>query len=250
MATAAENTIDGVLSVVLIFGSTLFVCVGCYSLADNHIVIKDAEISDNLKTSAKADREYPDIEELQKTNEDIVAWLTLDDTPVDYPITQSINNEKYINKDYKGDYSAAGNPFLDYRNDLLNDDYVVIYGHRMARKKMFGSLAEYSDSSYLEGHQTGAITTENGTFELEVISYSVKELGKTKIYNLLENRNGKNREIIEATTDADSVVNDNYSKEQLQSSEVDNWRLLLLSTCDKDSRHHRDVLLLRIGEAI
>ena len=151
---------------------------------------------------------------------------------------------------YKGDHSIAGNPFVDHRNDFLNDNYTVIYGHRMNRNKMFGSLVEYVDSSYLQKHRRGTITTTKGTFELEVISYSVEDVTKTKIYDLASIRNGKNEEIIKSIIEGGSTVNGSYPAERLQSDEVNGWQLILLSTCDKDSRHYRDVLLLRVGEEL
>ena len=120
----------------------------------------------------------------------------------------------------------------------------------MNRNKMFGSLVEYVDSSYLQRHRRGTITTAKGTFELEVISYSVEDVTKTKIYDLASIRNGKNKEIIKSIIEGGSTVNGNYPAERLQSDEVNGWQLILLSTCDKDSRHYRDVLLLRVGEEL
>ena len=245
-----QNIIDRVFNIILLSVSILFLCVGIYALIDNHLIVKEADIPDSLKKMAMADRAYPDIQELQKTNEDIVAWLTLDDTPIDYPITQSKDNAKYLTVDYKGDHSIAGNPFVDHRNDFLNDNYTVIYGHRMNRNTMFGSLVEYVDSSYLQKHRRGTITTTKGTFELEVISYSVEDVTKTKIYDLASIRNGKNEEIIKSIIEGGSTVNGSYPAERLQSDEVNGWQLILLSTCDKDSRHYRDVLLLRVGEEL
>ena len=245
-----QNIIDRVFNIILLSVSILFLCVGIYALIDNHLVVKEADIPDSLKKLAMADQAYPDIRELQKTNEDIVAWLTLDDTPIDYPITQSKDNAKYLTVDYKGEHSIAGNPFVDHRNDFLNDNYTVIYGHRMNRNKMFGSLVEYVDSSYLQKHRRGTITTTKGTFELEVISYSVEDVTKTKIYDLASIRNGKNEEIIKSIIEGGSTVNGSYPAERLQSDEVNGWQLILLSTCDKDSRHYRDVLLLRVGEEL
>ena len=245
-----QNIIDRMFNIILLSVSILFLCVGIYALVDNHLIVKEADIPDSLKKSAMADRAYPDIRELQKTNKDIIAWLTLDDTLIDYPITQSEDNVRYLTTDYKGEHSIAGNPFVDYRNDFLNDDYTVIYGHRMNRNKMFGPLVEYADGSYLQKHRRGTITTAKGTFELEVISYSVEDVTKTKIYDLAGIQNGKNKEIIKSIIEGGSTINGSYPVERLQSSEVDDWQLMLLSTCDKDSRHYRDVLLLKVGEEL
>ena len=245
-----QKILDYFFNFTLLFVSILFLSVGLYAVVDNRLVIKEAEIPDSFKKSAMADRVYPNINELKKTNNEIIAWLTIDDTPVDYPITQSKDNSKYLTTDYNNKHSIAGNPFVDYRNNFLKDDYTIIYGHRMNQKKMFGSIVEYADASFLQKHRTGTITTTENTFKLEVIVYSVEDITKTKIYDLANNRNDRNREILSSIINHATTINGNYTKEELQSEEVNSWQLMLLSTCDKDSRHYRDILLLRIGDQI
>ena len=246
----AQKIIDKFFNTVLLFVSILFLGVGLYALVDNRLVVKEAEIPDSFKKSAMADRAYPDIGELKKTNNEIVAWLSIDDTPIDYPITQYTDNSKYLTTDYKNKHSIAGNPFVDYRNNFFKDDYTVIYGHRMNQKKMFGSIIEYADASYLQKHLSGTITIAETTFKLEVIAYSVEDVSRTNIYDLANNRNGKNQELLSSIARNATTINGNYTREKLQSKEINGWRLILLSTCDKDSRHYRDVLLLRVGEQI
>lgn len=241
-----EKLFDSVLLVV----SILFLGVGIYAIIDNRIVVREAEIPEDFKQSAMADREYPSIAELQKTNREIVAWLTLDDTRVDYPVAQAKDNSKYLSIDYAGNYAISGTPFVDYRNSFLHDDYTVIYGHRMNQQKMFGSIVEYTDASYMQKHLRGTITTEDGTFELEVLAYSVEDISKTKLYNLSNNRNGDNEMILKSISQTATAINGKYSREDLRSAKAEKWKLLLLSTCDKDSRHYRDVLLLRIGDEV
>ena len=236
-----------VLDVILLIVSVFFLGIGLYALLDSHLVIRKAEIPEDLKKNASLDKAYPSIEELQKINPDIVAWLTLDDTPVDYPITKSVDNMKYLARDYKNEYSMAGNPFVDFRNDFLNDDYTVIYGHRMNQQKMFGVLISYAESDFLQEHKKGTLTTADGTYELEVLLYSVEDIAKTKIYNLAEMRNGNNVALLSDLSKNAVSTNHKYARTELESVE---GKLLLLSTCDKNSKHFRDVLLLRIGEKI
>ncbi len=245
-----QNLIERALNYILLTVSLLFLFVGVYALVDNHLVVISAEIPKNLKESSMGDREYPNIAELQKTNPEIVAWLTIDDTQVDYPVTKNKDNVKYLTKDYKGEYALSGNPFVDYRNNFLKDDYTVIYGHRMNQKKMFGSLVQYIDASFMQKHQTGTITTKEGTYKLEVVLYSVEDINKTKIYNLVTNRNDSNPELLKGLAKTASTINGKYTRAELGDGESRKWKLLLLSTCDKDSKHYRDIVLFKIGDKV
>ena len=246
---SVQQAISRGLDIVLLIVSVLFLFVGIYAIVDNHLVIHNAEIPESLKQSVANDRSYPDIDLLKETNPEIIAWLTLDNTPVDYPITRTDNNTKYLTVDYKNKHSVAGNPFVDYRNDGFKDDYTIIYGHRMNQKKMFSSLVDYADASYMQQHLTGSLTTEDGTFALEVIAYSVENIFETKIYDIVKYRNNSNQAILKSLSESATTINGNYTRDDLQSDQTKNWKLLLLSTCDKDSKHYRDVVLLRIGEA-
>ena len=240
-----------ILDIILLIVSVFFLGIGLYAILDSQLVIRRAEIPESLKKDASRDKEYPSIEELQKVNPDIVAWLSLDDTPVDYPITKSSDNTKYLARDYKNEYSMAGNPFVDFRNDFLNDDFTVIYGHRMNQQKMFGVLVSYADNGFLKEHTTGTITTTEGTYNLEVLLYSVEKIADTKIYNLAEVRNDSNGELLNALSNNAVAINNEYSKTDLKDvNQTKDWKLLLLSTCDKNSKHYRDVLLLRIGDKV
>ena len=245
-----QKIFDKLFNTILLLVSILFLGVGLYALIDNRLVVHEADIPEDLKKAAMADRAYPDIETKKKTNKEIVAWLTLDDTPIDYPITQANDNSKYLTTDYKNKHSIAGNPFVDHRNSFLNDDYTIIYGHRMNQKKMFGSIIEYANASYLQKHRTGTITTTDGTFNLEVLAYSVEDVTKTELYDIAKNRNDNNKVLLKAIAATASTINGDYAKEKLQQDEVNDWKLIRLATCEKDSRHYRDVLLLRINGQI
>ena len=101
----------------------------------------------------ETDRQYRAIEEavgtedglsdLAAENREVIAWLRVDGTAIDYPVTQAGDNIKYVGTDVKGKSSFAGNPFLDHRNDPgFTDVYSIIYGHDMEDHLMFGDLTE------------------------------------------------------------------------------------------------------------
>lgn len=90
--------------------------------------------------------------------EDMVAWLTVDDTNIDYPVMQYTDNIKYLNTDPFGRYSLGGSIFLDSRCSAgFTDDYSLVYGHHMEYGKMFGALDEFLNEDYLRSHQSGTL---------------------------------------------------------------------------------------------
>ncbi|MBQ0013776.1 MAG: class B sortase [Oscillospiraceae bacterium] len=92
-----------------------------------------------------------DLTELQKTNEDIVGWIKIPDTPVDYPVLQPDNNQYYLKHTYDNIYSDFGSIFID-NYCSMDDPNTVIYGHNTRNDAMFGSLKKYKDANYFNQH--------------------------------------------------------------------------------------------------
>ena len=102
-------------------------------------------------------------EVLQELSDDAVAWLTVDNTTIDYPVMQGKTNSEYLNKDPYGDYSLSGSVFLDSRCDgKFADGYSLLYGHHMDYGAMFGALDKFIEPSYFSAHRTGTLTTVGG----------------------------------------------------------------------------------------
>ena len=106
--------------------------------------------------------------------DDMVAWITIDDTNIDYPVMQGSDNVKYLNTDPFGEYSLSGSIFLDSRNAPdFTDSYSLIYGHHMEYGKMFGALDDFLNRDYLESHTSGTLMIGKNaekTFSLEVFA--------------------------------------------------------------------------------
>ncbi|MFS0724879.1 class B sortase [Paenibacillus sp. 1P07SE] len=92
---------------------------------------------------------------LHEMNPDIVGWLRIENTPIDYPVLQSEDNDYYLNHNVDKQASRRGSIFMDYRNTSIRDDtHTVIYGHHMKDGSMFGELAKYKDAAYYRDHPT------------------------------------------------------------------------------------------------
>ncbi|MBR5047327.1 MAG: class B sortase, partial [Eubacterium sp.] len=90
-----------------------------------------------------------DFESLQKRNPDIVAWIHIPDTTIDYPVVQGSDNAYYLNHTAAGQENSSGAIFLDAGCDTaFSGDNYIIYGHNMRTKKMFGCLKELYDPYY------------------------------------------------------------------------------------------------------
>lgn len=110
-------------------------------------------------------------DELLKQNEDVVGWITIDGTQVDYPILHSSDNVEYLTENYYGNQSRAGSIFMDYRNDIMSSDLnTVIYGHRMKDGSMFQQLTKYLDQDFFETHQTFEYDTLYESYEAEIFA--------------------------------------------------------------------------------
>lgn len=82
-----------------------------------------------------------DFTELSKINDEVVAWIKVPETSVNYPVVKHKDNSYYLTHSYDKSFNYAGWIYTDYRNDI--DDLVsnnIIYGHGRVDGSMFGSL--------------------------------------------------------------------------------------------------------------
>ena len=112
-----------------------------------------------------------DFEILQENGPDIIAWLTLPDTAVNYPVTQAEDNDYYLRHLYDGTYNKAGCLFADYENKKdFSDRNTIIYGHNMRDGSMFASLNEYKEQSYYESHPQMYLVTPDGGYLCDIFA--------------------------------------------------------------------------------
>ena len=147
----------------------LFLCmffIGLYGLYDSYLLYQDANY-DNLSAYKPGNLQNTEVE--KEIDGNMVAWLTLDNTSIDYPVMQGETNTEYLNKDPFGEYSLSGSIFLDSRNSSdFTDEYSLIYGHHMEHGYMFGALDEYLNEEYVLTHKTGKLAVGDITYNIEV----------------------------------------------------------------------------------
>ena len=102
-------------------------------------------------------------DELKATNSDVVLWIMVDGTNINYPVVQTNNNDYYLKHNILKRYSTDGWVFLDFRNSLNNDRNTIFYGHNLLNKTSFGSISKMFTKNYLNNsnHQIYVIDNDN-----------------------------------------------------------------------------------------
>ncbi len=111
-----------------------------------------------------------DFDSLKSINPDIVGWLYVPGTVIDYPILIGDDDLTYQNRDYTGSSSVIGSIFSFADADLLNDDHILLFGHNMISGQMFGNLKKYKSYDYASQHMYAYIYTPDRTKECQLIS--------------------------------------------------------------------------------
>lgn len=97
----------------------------------------------------------PEFRELYERNPDIVGWLQIDGTRIEYPVMQNTQDSQYyLNHDFDRKDSKGGLPFLDEHSRINGSDILLIHGHHMKSGWMFKDLMKYKKESFYKEHAT------------------------------------------------------------------------------------------------
>ena len=160
---------------IVFFYSTYHIIIW---LKDNNTIDNEIEEINTSKIIDSSNNASIDFESLKKKNKDTVAWLTVPGTKIDYPVVQTDDNQYYLVHSFAKKKNNAGWIFLDYRNDLDNQDKnTIIYGHARLDKSMFGTLKNTLEKSWYKNkeNQIITLTTPNREYKFQTFStYHIK----------------------------------------------------------------------------
>lgn len=113
------------------------------------------ETTTTIETTTQATTLNISFEPLLEINPDVVGWIKIADTPIDYPVVQTEDNSFYLDHDINQASSKAGTVFMDYRiNNMQEDPHLILYGHNMRDGSMFHALMQYKEEDFFLEHQT------------------------------------------------------------------------------------------------
>jgi sortase B len=213
-----------------------------YSIWDSHQIHQGADRTQYERFKPILGNESTSFEELQEINPEVIAWLTVYGTNIDYPVTQGKDNMKYVNTNARGEYSLSGAIFLSSKN---NNDFTdfnsIFYGHQMDNKVMFGEIGDFLDKNFFNARQYGNLYFGKKDHGVEFFAFI-----HTDAYNHQVFTAGVGEEISQEYLD--NILSIAINNRDVDVSIKDN--IILLSTCSSVSTNGRDILIGRITEEI
>lgn len=174
----AERAVSTAFMAVLLL--LLFFAV--YVTAENRRIMAEAsaQVYQSYKPTADDTVSFHDLVEI---NPDVIAWLTIDATNIDYPLVQGESNSTYLNKSATGEFSLGGALFLDYRNAPdFSDPLSIVYGHNMTGGMMFGGITRYADPDYFNRHRSGTLYCGGTYYKVEIFAYFAADGHDNTVY--------------------------------------------------------------------
>lgn len=128
-------------------------------------------IAENEINKISTAEEEINLNKLYSMNNDIIGWLKINDTEINYPIMQTKKNPNYyLRKNFYKQYSYYGTPYLAESCDIETSDNLIIYGHHINNYKMFGELENYKNKKFYEEHKNIRLYTLKENREYEIIA--------------------------------------------------------------------------------
>ena len=133
----------------------------------------------------------PEFAELYLLNTDLVGWLTIPGTNVDYPVVQRPEStDYYLHRDFYGNYDSHGCLYVREVCDVNTpSDNITIYGHRMKDHTMLGHLAKYESKEFWQEHQYLYFDTltEHHTYQIIYVFTTTASVGQGFQYHMFVN---------------------------------------------------------------
>lgn len=139
-----------------------------------------------------------DLNALREVNPDVVGWIWIPGTYVNYPLMQGTDNDYYLNNTWNHIPSAYGSIFLEYRNSGdLSDFNTIIYGHNMNNGSMFATLLNYAGAYYCRMFPYVYVATDTGVCRYEIFS-TYKASVESNTYQLSFNQQESREKFIQS----------------------------------------------------
>lgn len=129
-----------------------------------------------------------DWEYWQSVNPDVIGWVNVPDTAIDFPIVQAHRDNPtfYLTHDVYGGWNYLGCPYLDAEceSEGFDSRCALIYGHNAGDGKMFADFAKYNVQSYADSHSTILLQTPSTKYKLQVSAVDIVK-GKSVVNETL-----------------------------------------------------------------
>ena len=181
-----------------------------------------------------------DLTNIVKINSDVIGWIKIDGTNINYPVMQ--NGNYYLHRDIYKNYSSHGTPYLAEYCNLDTSDNLIIYGHNMRDKTMFSELINYKKYEFYSEYKYISFYTleDNNTIEniYEIVFAFKTTTSGFKYYNYINFSDEQELNIF-----AQKCKELEFYSTGIEISYGD--KLLTLSTCEYSNKNGRMVIVAR-----
>lgn len=244
-----EKPIKKILYVVITMASLIIFSFCNFKLSLYFLKTLEKKDEDNRlkKQIIKIDKETIeekediDFDKLKKVNDEIVGWINIPNTDIDYPITIHDDNEYYLTHSFDKDTSKHGSIFLHTycKENMNNLKNIFIFGHNMKDGTMFNELKNYVKQDWYDKHKNINLIFEDKQFILEVFSaYSTND---TNSYQY----------IFDDENDYKDYLDEIISKSKIQVEVLPpktNEKIFTLYTCSYETKDARYFIHAKIKE--
>ena len=137
--------------------------------ATMEVVIETEDVSE--ETEAPFVLYVPNFEQLWGVNQEVIGWIQIPGTKINYPIVQGSDNDYYLSHTVSGEENSGGAIFMDAAiSRQFEDKNAIIYGHNLKSGAMFSRLNRYARKSFWNANRYIYITTPFGRDTYEVFS--------------------------------------------------------------------------------
>ncbi len=164
--------------ILLIFILTIVFCISCYILLKDFKEYKESDksteklIEESIEIKEETQERSIDWEYLKSINKDIIAWVEIENTKIDYPILKD-KDVYYLKHTFDKKYNSNGSIFTT-NSYPFEDIETIVYGHNMKNGSMFSDLGKYLNKDFLNSHFNFKIYTPTCNYEARIFSvYSI-----------------------------------------------------------------------------
>jgi len=171
---------------------------------------------------------------LLEINDEIVGWIRINNTKVDYPVVKGMDNEFYLNSNINKEPFKAGSIFMDFRNEGKGlEPHTIVYGHHMKDGSMFGDLMKYKERSFLIENRYIQFNTLYEDIKWEIFSAYITDTGFDYLITEFSNKE-------DYIAFLESITTKSYMNLGTEVSVED--KILTLSTCTYEFKDARFVV--------
>ena len=180
---------------ILLTLTLLLALAACGAVEPEPAIEATIEVTTQATTEATTEATEPTMipgyADVYALNNDMVGWIKIEGTKIDYPVMQTPNEPNYyLKRDFNRTYSDWGCLYVREECDVNTpSDTVTIYGHTMKDGSMFAALHNYTNQSFYEDHNLIYFDTltEYHVYEIFAVFKTSANLGAGFRYHIMEN---------------------------------------------------------------